>query len=127
MTLGRVTHRVEVDRASHMLRLFNLDQLILETPVAVGAPGTPTPTGTFYVTDPVPGGGGSYGPWALGLSGYSDVLDSFAGGPPQIALHGTNHPELIGQSVSNGCVRVPNDMITEIHAQVPLGTPVIIT
>jgi lipoprotein-anchoring transpeptidase ErfK/SrfK len=127
VTLSQVLHRIEVDRASHTLRLFHADQLVLETPVAVGTPNTPTPTGTFYITDPVPGGGGAYGPLALGLSGYSDVLDSFAGGPPQIAIHGTNHPELIGQDVSNGCVRVPNDMIVQIGDQVPLGTPVIIT
>ena len=57
-------------------------------------------------------------------SGYSEALESFGGGPPQIALHGTNHPELIGGDVSNGCVRVPNDMITQVYETVPLGTPV---
>lgn len=127
VTLSQVLHKIEVDRATHTLRLFHADQLLLETPVAVGAPNTPTPTGTFYITDPVPGGGGAYGPLALGISGYSDVLEQFAGGPPQIAIHGTNRPDLIGQDVSNGCVRVPNDMIVQIGDQVPLGTPVIIT
>jgi lipoprotein-anchoring transpeptidase ErfK/SrfK len=127
VTTTVITYRIEVDRASHTLRLFNNDQLVLESPVAVGTPSTQTPAGTFYVTDPVPGGGGSYGPWALGLSGYSEMLDSFAGGLPQIALHGTNRPDLIGQDVSNGCVRMPNDVITQIHDQVPIGTPVVIT
>ena len=78
---------------------MNLGQVVLETPVGIGAPGSPTPSGIFYVTDPVPGGGGSYGPWALGLSGYSDVLESFGGGPPQIALHGTNRRSHRGERV----------------------------
>jgi lipoprotein-anchoring transpeptidase ErfK/SrfK len=126
VTRALIPYEIRVDRAAHKLTVLNLGQVVLETPVAVGAPGTPTPSGIFYVTDPVPGGGGSYGPWALGLSGYSEALESFGGGPPQIALHGTNHPELIGQDVSNGCVRVPNDMITQVHDMVPLGTPVTI-
>ena len=126
VTRALVPYEIKVDRAAHTLTVLNLGQVVLETPVAVGAPGTPTPTGIFYVTDPVPGGGGSYGPWALGLSGYSEALESFGGGPPQIALHGTNHPELIGGDVSNGCVRVPNDMITQVHDIVPVGTPVTI-
>ena len=126
VTRALVPYEIHVDRATHTLTVLNLGQVVLESPVAVGAPATPTPTGIFYVTDPVPGGGGSYGPWALGLSGYSDALESFAGGPPQIALHGTNHPELIGGDVSNGCVRLPNDMITQVYELVPLGTPVTI-
>lgn len=124
VTRALIPYEIKVDRAAHKLAVLNLGQVVLEAPVAVGAPATPTPTGIFYVTDPVPGDGGSYGPWALGLSGYSEALESFGGGPPQIALHGTNHPELIGGDVSNGCVRVPNDMITQVYETVPLGTPV---
>jgi len=65
--------------------------------------------------------------YALGLSGYSEVLFSFNGGPGQIAVHGTNNPSQVGQNISNGCVRVPNDVIVQIADQAPLGTPVIIT
>lgn len=128
VTRSLVSYEIKVSLAEHKLTLLNLGQVVLETPVAVGASGTPTPTGLFYITDPVPSyEGSSYGPYALGLSGYSDVLAEFGGGPPQIAIHGTNRPDLIGQNVSNGCVRVPNDMILQIKDQVPLGTPVVIT
>jgi hypothetical protein len=41
-------------------------------------------------------------------------------------LHGTNNPDQVGQNISNGCVRVPNDIIEQIAAQAPLGTPVTI-
>lgn len=41
-------------------------------------------------------------------------------------MHGTADPSSIGQAVSHGCVRVPNDVITQLATSVPLGTPVAI-
>jgi lipoprotein-anchoring transpeptidase ErfK/SrfK len=41
-------------------------------------------------------------------------------------VHGTNNPGEVGQNISNGCVRVPNDIIEQIAMQAPLGTPVTI-
>ena len=52
------------------------------------------------------------------------MLYEFAGGPGRLALHGTNRPDQVGQDISNGCVRVPNDVILQIADRVPLGTPV---
>src|SRR5204863_8383471 len=42
------------------------------------------------------------------------------------ALHGTNKPETVGQSVSHGCVRLRNQDIEQLYEMVPLGTPVFI-
>lgn len=42
------------------------------------------------------------------------------------ALHGTNKPETIGRSVSHGCVRLRNEDIGWLYANVPVGTPVYI-
>ena len=42
------------------------------------------------------------------------------------ALHGTNVPESIGQSVSHGCVRLRNEDIETLYRLVPVGTPVYI-
>src|SRR5439155_25445833 len=42
------------------------------------------------------------------------------------ALHGTDKPETIGQSVSHGCVRLRNDDISHLYEIVPIGTPVFI-
>jgi lipoprotein-anchoring transpeptidase ErfK/SrfK len=130
VTLSDTPYEIRVSTADHTVTLYNAGQQVLTAPVAVGTDRTPTPLGTFYVTDPVDlrtRSGGAYGTFALGLSGYSEVLLSFNGGPGQIALHGTNQPELIGQNVSNGCIRVDNDTIVKIATTVPLGTPVIIT
>ena len=50
--------------------------------------------------------------------------DSFDGGLPEIALHGTNQPSLVGSAASNGCIRMPNDAILQLESLVPLGTVV---
>lgn len=120
------TTRVVVEVGATRLRVLDGDAVLLETPVVVGAPGSPTPTGRLYVThhetpaDPA----GAYGPAILGLSGYSETLETFSGGAPSLALHGTNRPELAGQHRSNGCVRVPNDALLLLRELAPPGTVV---
>lgn len=39
------------------------------------------------------------------------------------AIHGTDSPELIGQYVSDGCIRLSNPDIEELYPYVPVGTP----
>ena len=46
------------------------------------------------------------------------------GGP--IAIHGTNAPWSIGRSVSNGCIRVPNETLRKLFGATVGGEPVII-
>lgn len=124
-----VTYRLEVSRSQHRLVLYDAGRPVLRSPVAVGAAATPTPRGTFFLTALVkpsqPGGG--YGPYAFGLSGFSPVLRHFAGGPGQLGLHGTNDPSSIGHSVTHGCIRVPNRVITDLARRLPLGTPLVVT
>ncbi|KGA95891.1 L,D-transpeptidase [Alkalihalobacillus alcalophilus ATCC 27647 = CGMCC 1.3604] len=42
-------------------------------------------------------------------------------------IHGTNHPEQIGQYITAGCVRLPNEVIEELYEFIPLGTQILIT
>ena len=58
------------------------------------------------------------------LSFFTESLDSFGGGLPRIALHGTHIPERVGEALSNGCIRIPNNIIETIAHQAPLGTVV---
>ena len=124
--LSTTTHRIEVRLGERTLRAYEGAEVIADTQVVVGTPSTPTPTGTFFVTDIVPQRSPSYGPVALATNGYSEVMDEFTTGVPVVALHGTNRPELVGQDRSNGCVRVPNEVIQQLADTVPLGTPVYI-
>ena len=55
------------------------------------------------------------------------VLDEFAGGNGQVALHGTvGFHDPLGTFSSHGCVRFGVDAITSIAAHVGAGTPVTI-
>lgn len=117
---------VHIDLASRTLAVRSGADVLLTTPVAIGSADNPTPTGTFSITDKLetPEPGGVYGPFAIGLSGYSDVLTEFAGGDGQIGIHGTDDPASIGLDVSHGCIRVPNDVVSQLAELLPLGTPV---
>lgn len=129
VTATPTTVRIDVFLADHTLVLSDGAAVLLTTTVAVGAPASPTPLGLFYVTDPFDyshNPTGVYGAAALGLSGYSEVLTSFDGAAPQIAIHGTNQPELLGQEVSNGCIRLTNEAVTALTGMAGPGTPVVV-
>jgi lipoprotein-anchoring transpeptidase ErfK/SrfK len=121
------SYRVEIDVSDRRLVLRNGDEILIDEPVVGGAAGTPTPTGRFYVTDFVAKrAGGSFGPWVLPVSAFSEEMDWFSYGVPVIALHGTNKPQLVGSAASNGCIRMPDGTISHIRETIPLGTPVVV-
>lgn len=123
----KIETRIVVDLSDRMLTLALRGRVVIRTRVAVGAASTPTPLGRYYVnqrittTDP----SGPYGPAALGVSAFSNVLTGWAQGGP-IGIHGTNRPWLIGQAISNGCIRVENSVLQRLFDSTLGGTPVII-
>jgi lipoprotein-anchoring transpeptidase ErfK/SrfK len=123
--LARRQLRIVVDVSARRLYLFRRGALVLNVPAAVGKPSTPTPLGRFYVTQRfvLPNSSGPYGPRALGISAFSDVLRSWRDGGP-IGLHGTNEPFSVSRPVSHGCVRLANDAIIKLFRVTALGTPV---
>jgi lipoprotein-anchoring transpeptidase ErfK/SrfK len=124
-----VTHEVVVDLSSRTASLLRSRRKIRSFRVGIGTASTPTPTGRFYVTvklRPPQISADAYGAWALGLSGYSEVHQTFGTGDGQIALHGTYQPWRLGEPVSNGCVRMDNETISLLAETLPLGTPVTI-
>jgi lipoprotein-anchoring transpeptidase ErfK/SrfK len=113
------SRRVHVYRRGRLLRTFA---------AVVGKPSTPTPRGRFFVEESVrmpPGSAGA--PYALALSARSNVLQEFAGGPGQIALHGVaNLGGTPGTAISHGCVRLANRNIRWMAARIATGVPVTI-
>jgi lipoprotein-anchoring transpeptidase ErfK/SrfK len=97
-------------------------KVLLRTTVAVGALGSATPRGRdFYVqsafvpTDPF------FGTFALETSAYARVTDW----PTDVVgIHGTSQPQLLGQAVSHGCIRVSNAVAALLGRLAPLGTPI---
>lgn len=118
--------RAEVSLGEAAVRVFDGPDLIAETSAVVGATETPTPVGRFYVAAKKQNLPEEFwlGPWALVLSSFSEVLPSFSGGLPVIAIHGTNHPELMGEAITFGCVRITNEVIEFLAEHVPVGAPV---
>src|SRR5205085_4183162 len=123
--LGYVRTRLEIDLSQRRITLFRGGKAVLATTTAIGSPATPTPTGRYYVnqrlipSDP----SGPFGPGAIGISAFSNVLTGWAQGGP-IAIHGTNEPWSIGRNVSNGCIRLPNATLKRLFDAIPAGTPV---
>jgi lipoprotein-anchoring transpeptidase ErfK/SrfK len=122
-----VRTRIVVEVSKRRLTLYRSAKPMLTATVAVGSPSTPTPTGRFYVNQRlVPADtGGPFGPGAIGISAFSNVLTGWAQGGP-VAIHGTNEPWSIGHAVSNGCIRLPNKTLVKVFNETPAGTPVII-
>ena len=104
-----ITTRILVDLSQHRVTLYQSGRPILVAPAVIGSGSTPTPTGHYYVNQRLltRNAFGAYGPGAVGISAFSPALQSWAQGGP-IAIHGTNAPDMIGFSVSHGCVRVRN-------------------
>jgi len=127
LELYSLSDRIEIDLSTYTLTRFTNGKLASRFKVGVGMPYWPTPTGTFYVWAHVPQASptGPYGAYALGLSGFSDVLTDWPGGG-RFAIHGTPYKANTGRKVSHGCIRVFNPAVVTLK-DVSLGTPVIIT
>lgn len=119
--------RIVIDLSEKRLRLFKGGGVRIQSAIAIGTPATPTPLGRYYVNqrlipdDP----SGPFGPGAIGISAFSPVLTGWAQGGP-VAIHGTNAPWSIGRAISNGCIRVRNDVLKRLWPIAVAGTPVII-
>lgn len=122
--VARVPYRLVMSTADNELTLYESGEVLRTMSAASGTGDTPTPLGLFYLTELLEPTNAGYGPYAYGLSGYSEVLTSFGGGPGQIGLHGTDDAGSVGQAVSNGCIRLSDDDITYLAELLPLGTPV---
>ena len=125
ITGGYTDYRIVVDLSSHEAKLWQARFMLRRWPVTVGSPDTPTPTGTFAVTDLFRGGlNPAYGCCAVALSATQPNLPTGWSGGDRIAIHGTDGP--LGVDASTGCVRSRDEDVSALVDTVPLGTPVTI-
>jgi hypothetical protein len=126
LELHPVEKRIIIYRGARRFEFWDGARLARSGKVAVGAPGAETPLGLFYVTDKfnpaIDPDWAILGTYAFETSAYSKLTDWPGGGI--VGVHGTPWPELLGQAVSHGCVRLSNDDIEFLRNRVPLGTPV---
>lgn len=126
VSLATEPYHIRVDLTSHQITVTNGDSPIYQGPVATGRPGTPTPTGHYYLRVLIKAINPNtvYGPYAYGLSSHSNVYSSFEGGDAEIGIHGNDDASVLGHDASHGCIRMDNAEITKLAAILPLGTPV---
>lgn len=119
------THnRIVVKRASRRLYIYHDGTFVYKTIVAVGAPGRETPLGHFYVMARFVPDDPFLGVFAVETSAYSRLTEWPGGGI--VGIHGTSMPQLLGQAVSHGCVRVSNSAALLLKRYARLGTPITI-
>jgi hypothetical protein len=121
-----VQDRIVVRLHTHTLVRYRDGDPVARYEVADGKPSTPTSPGRFFVWARVgyQDTQGPYGNFALGLSGFSDVITDWPGGG-RMAIHGTSDPSFAGEDVSNGCIRVFNPLMAKL-IDIPMGATVII-
>lgn len=123
--LHLVSTQIVVDEEQLRATLYRRGHAIWTSVVGIGAPGTPTPKGHFYVREKLTGYASAfYGPVALGTSGYSVLSEWPHGGV--VGMHGTNEPQLLPGRVSHGCIRIPNAAVVRLAQLTPVGTPILI-
>jgi lipoprotein-anchoring transpeptidase ErfK/SrfK len=120
VSLDLSTRRLTVYRAGRADRRFS---------AVIGTRATPTPTGRHFIEEAVAlSSHHAGGPFALATSARSNVLQEFAGGPGQIALHGTRGLSgALGSSASHGCIRLSTRAITWLAGRIGSGVPLTIT
>jgi lipoprotein-anchoring transpeptidase ErfK/SrfK len=117
---------IQVRRNARTIDIYSHGKHVWHAIVAIGAPGMETPLGHYYVAARfVPFNDPFLGVFGVETSGYSRLTEWPGGGV--FGIHGTNAPQLLGQAVSHGCIRVSNLTATKLRQYTPLGTPIVIT
>jgi L,D-transpeptidase ErfK/SrfK len=122
---AKPARKILVSIPDRKLAVLEAGRVVKIFPTAVGAPKSPSPTGSYTIvlrlTDPTwygkgkivrPGKGSPIGTRWLGLSikGYG--------------IHGTNNPASIGHNASHGCIRLRNQDIEQLFGMVSVDDAV---
>lgn len=125
----RTRWAIRADISSRTVTLTRSGRTVKRLRVAVGRPGSPTPTGSYAVTDKL--SGGDYGPYygccILALSATQPNTPPGWTGGNRMAIHGTDDPGSIGAAASAGCLRASDGDLAFLMSRVPAGTPVVIS
>jgi lipoprotein-anchoring transpeptidase ErfK/SrfK len=135
-TLGSI-REIVLDLSDRRISLIENGRVMGSWPVAIGDPGTPTPTGRFAVRNKVLNPqyqstkSGKVNPTTGPNSPLGDRwLGFLESGPNQYGIHGTPGAwawTVTSQAaVTNGCVRMLADHVRSLFEQVDVGTPVVV-
>ena len=124
---------IEISLKNRYLTLLDNGKVIAKYPVAIGAPESPTPAGSYEITkmDPAPKyhkgakviAPGPKNPVGVRYMAYVQI------GTGEYAIHGTAWPNWVKlrSAVSLGCIRMLNNDVIQVFNRVKVGTPVVVT
>lgn len=121
------TFSVLVDKSQNLLTLKSNGEIIRTYRVSTGK-GNITPVGSFKIVNKLIDPAWSHAGKVVPYGNPENILGTRWLGfdIPTYGLHGTTHPESIGQQVTAGCVRMLNNDVEELYDLLPLGTEVTI-
>jgi lipoprotein-anchoring transpeptidase ErfK/SrfK len=124
-TADPVRRVVLISVADRELAVIENGIVIARFPVAVGAPGSPSPTGEFQIVSRV-ANPTYYRPGTVIPSGKDNPVGTRWVGLSQkgYGIHGTNAPRSIGHAASHGCIRLRNRDIEKLFTMVRVGDAV---
>ena len=93
--------------------------------VAIGAKGTPSPSGKFHIVNKA-AKPNYYRKGEVVAAGESNPVGSRWLGldMPHYGIHGTNEPQSIGQEASHGCIRLAQPDVEELYDMARIGDEV---
>jgi lipoprotein-anchoring transpeptidase ErfK/SrfK len=123
---ARIDYAMRVDLSNREVQVLQGGRVVRRMRTAVGEHGTPTPTGTFAVTDKIPftNPASAYGCCAIALTAHQPDIPSNWRGGDRVAMHATPQAQSIGRPVTHGCMRIPVADARWLMQNLPLGTQV---
>jgi lipoprotein-anchoring transpeptidase ErfK/SrfK len=114
--------RIVVSIPDRKLALVENGRVVKIYSTAVGAPSSPTPSGTYTIIDRIPNPAW-YGPGKVVAPGKGNPVGTRWMGLSRkgYGIHGTNSPASIGRNASHGCVRMRNRDVEDLFARVAVG------
>ncbi len=128
LSLWNSPFEILIDKTHNTLQLKTANQIVKTYPVATGKQQTTTPLGEFTIQHRYPNPVWFHHGEIVPPGSPENFLGTrwLGFNKPKYGIHGTIQPELIGQSVSGGCVRMRNEDVEELYDLVPVGTKVTI-
>lgn len=133
VTPAQAETSIQISLKNRYLTLFDDGKVIGKYPIAIGAPESPTPAGSYAITkmEPAPTyhkkgkviAPGPKNPVGVRYMAYVQI------GTGEYAIHGTAWPNWVKlrSAVSLGCIRMLNNDVIQVFNRVKVGTPVVVT
>ena len=133
VTPAQAETSIQISLKNRYLTLFDDGKVIGKYPIAIGAPESPTPAGSYAITKMEPApiyhkkgkviAPGPKNPVGVRYMAYVQI------GTGEYAIHGTAWPNWVKlrSAVSLGCIRMLNNDVIQVFNRVKVGTPVVVT